>query len=99
MGKMYKSLFQDVSTERKCWLCGRPATEWHHVFNASNKKNSEKYGAMVHLCHWCHNEPPRGVHHNKETRNYLCEVAQEKIMQEYGLTIDEFRAVFGKNYL
>lgn len=95
----YKSLFQDDSSQRKCWLCGRTATEWHHIFNASNKKNSERYGAMVKLCHWCHNEPPNGAHHNKDVKNYLCKVAQERIMNEYGLTLDEWRRVFGKNYL
>lgn len=95
----FKSLFQDEETQRKCWLCGRPATEWHHIFNASNKKNSERYGAMVRLCHYCHNEPPKGAHHNKETRNYLCKVAQDRIQEEYSMPTDEWLRIFGKNYL
>lgn len=95
----YKSLFQDENSQLKCWMCGRTATEWHHIFGASNKKNSERYGAMVRLCHWCHNEPPDGVHHNKETRSYLQATAQERVMREYGLTMAEWRRIFGKNYM
>lgn len=93
------SLFQDETSQDTCWLCGRRATEWHHIFNASNKKNSEKYGAMVRLCHWCHNEPPNGVHHNKERRNYLCKVAQDRIQETYSMTTEKFVKTFGKNYL
>lgn len=84
----------------KCFMCKR--TEWlehHHIFNASNKKNSEKYGAVVTLCHKCHNEPPDGVHFNKERRQWLQADAQKRIMEHHGITKEEFIQIFGKNYL
>ena len=89
---------------RKCFLCGRSETSYirlerHHIFGAANRPLSEKYGLTVMLCHNCHNEPPRGVHFNKETADYLHRYGQEKAMREQGWTIEEFRAVFGKNYL
>lgn len=89
---------------RKCFLCGRSETscnrlEVHHLFGGANRKLSDKYGLTVTLCHACHNEPPDGAHFNKEVMQYLHECGQRKAMQEQGWTRDEFREIFGKNYL
>jgi hypothetical protein len=73
--------------------------EYHHVFNASNKKNSERYGLMVWLCHFCHNEPPNGVHHNRQNRLALQSRAQKKAMKKYGWSVEDFIKIFGKNYI
>ena len=95
-----KSIIKGDSEDR-CYICGR--TEWierHHIFNGTaNRKKSEKYGLTVHLCHWCHNEPPHGVHYNQEVDARLKQIGQQTAMREYGWTVDEFREVFGKNYL
>ena len=84
-----------------CFLCGR--NDWieiHHIFNGTaNRKKSEKYGLTVHLCHWCHNEPPNGAHYNQDADTRLKQIGQKAAMNEYGWTVDEFREVFGKNYL
>ena len=83
-----------------CFLCHRSApTDVHHIFGASNRKNSEKYGLTVDLCHDCHNEPPNGVHHNKYVMQDLHEWGQKKAMREQGWTKEQFRAIFHKNYL
>ena len=85
---------------RECFLCGRTSfLEKHHIFGSSNRKKSEKYGLVVDLCHYCHNEPPYGAHHNKDTMQRVHEYGQRKAMEEQGLTEDEFRHHFGKNYL
>ena len=85
----------------RCFLCGR--NDWietHHIFNGTaNRKKSEKYGLTVHLCHFCHNEPPNGVHYNQATDTRLKQIGQKAAMDEYGWTIDDFREIFGKNYL
>lgn len=90
-----------ISTERRCFLCG--GFQWleeHHIYGGTGKRKlSEKYCLKVFLCHRCHNEPPDGVHHNSETRQHLQSVAQQKAMEYYGWTVDEFRNIFGKNYL
>lgn len=90
-----KSIMQEDKSV--CYLCDGGATEEHHVFGASNRKWSEKYGLKVYLCHWCHNEPPNGVHFNKDNRLRLQRTAQ-KI---FDLTYPElsFRQIFGRNYL
>ena len=94
---MSKSILQ---TEKCCYLCGSHNwIEEHHIFGGPNRKNSEKHGLKVYLCHWCHNEPPNGVHHNKDVRLQLQRIAQRKMMETCGLTEDEFRHIFGKSYL
>ena len=96
---MSKSILQE--DKDCCFLCG--SHQWleeHHVFGGNGKRQmSEKYGLKVFLCHYCHNEPPNGVHHNRETMQFLQRIAQQKAMERYRWTMDDFRFIFGKNYL
>ena len=95
---MYKSIIQKDTS--KCLICSSNIwLEWHHVFGAALKKKSEEYGLMVRLCHYCHNEPPIGVHHNKEIRLKLRAYAQKKAMAHYGWDVERFIKEFYKNYL
>lgn len=86
---------------RRCFLCGRYCNdiEHHHVFPGPFRKKSELYGAVVELCHNCHNEPPNGVHHNRENANILKARAQRRIMLEQGWNKEDFIREFGKSYL
>lgn len=87
-----------VSNEKQCYLCG--SVRWlevHHIFNAANRKNSTKYGLVVYLCHYCHNEPPNGVHHNIERMLYLKRIGQKAFEEHY--SNEEFIKIFGRNYL
>ena len=85
---------------KECFLCHRMAfTERHHIFGAACRSKSERYGLVVNLCHWCHNEPPKGVHHNKESALYVKQYGQRKAMQENGWSTEDFIREFGKNYL
>ena len=81
-------------------LCG--STVWiekHHIFGGALRKKSEKYGLVVDLCHYCHNESPNGVHFNKGRMLELHQYGQRKAMAENNWTIEEFRKEFYKNYL
>ena len=90
----YNSIFQNEFTSQFCFRCGcYGATDWHHIFNASNKKQSEKYGAMIRVCRPCHNE----IHKSEMLETKI--MAQEKIMDYYKLTEDEFRDIFGKIWI
>ena len=44
----------------RCYVCGRRATDMHHIFHGADKKLSEKLGCMVPLCRECHSK----VHHS-----------------------------------
>lgn len=95
---MMKSIIQKDSS--KCFICrSRGWLEWHHIFGGALRNKSEEYGLKVRLCHYCHNEPPRGVHQNREIRRKLQAFAQKKAMQKYGWTTEEFIEKFRKNYL
>ena len=89
---------------KTCWLCGRngaadPLDE-HHIFGGPNRKLSDRFGLTVYLCHHdCHIFGEDAVHQNAETARRLHEYGQRKAMEEQGWTVDQFRMVFGKNYL
>ena len=85
---------------KQCYICGRWAmTERHHVFNGALRRKSEKYGCVVDLCHWCHNEPPYGVHFNQELDNRLKATYQRKVMAENGWDRQKFIQEFGRSYI
>jgi hypothetical protein len=81
-----------------CYLCGKYGpVERHHVFQGAYRKRAEKYGFVVNLCHFCHNEPPMGVHHNKERRIALRQTCQHDYEQTH--TREDFIKEFGRSYL
>lgn len=89
---------------RTCWLCGRNGNgdplDKHHIFGGANRALSEKYGLWVPLCHHrCHQFGEEAVHRSAETMQKLHEYGQELAMERFGWSIEEFRAVFGRNYL
>ena len=85
---------------RYCVLCGSSRRiEKHHIFGGALRKKSEKYGLTVDLCHYCHNEPPNGVHFNKDKMLELKQYGQRKVMEEQGWTTEKFIEEFRKNYL
>ena len=93
-----KSIIQEDKT--RCYICGSARwIEVHHVFGGVDRKTSDKYGLTVPLCHYCHNEPPNGVHQNKEIRKVLQAKVQKIAMKHYGWDMEAWRSRFGKNYL
>lgn len=80
-----------------CIVCGRPHPHKHHVFGASNRKWSEKYGLTVPLCYEHHNGSDKGVHFDKVLDTALKIMAQRKFEETYPEL--SFREIFGKNYL
>lgn len=89
---------------KKCFLCGRNGygdpLDRHHIFQGAYRNKSEKYGLVVYLCHSrCHIFGEYAAHNNGRTMQYLHEYGQRKAMKEQGWTVEEFREVFGQNYL
>jgi hypothetical protein len=96
-----KSIIQK-DTEH-CLICKRHKSadyfglDKHHIFYAYNRTKSEKYGLFAFICHDnCH---LNGVHKNHELDLRLKQYAQRKAMKYYNWSIDDFRKIFGKNYL
>ena len=89
-----KSIIQEDTDY--CYICGRYGTEIHHIFGASNRKWSTKYGLIVGLC-YNHHRGNQGVHFNKELNVKLKQIGQKAFMEHY--TEADFLAVFGRYYL
>lgn len=94
---MAKSIIQD---ERICYLTGRGDNlERHHVFyGMANRRLSEKYGLWVYLTRDMHTGT-KGVHMNRDIDMKLQADIQQKAMDHYGWDVDDFRRIFGKNYI
>lgn len=96
-----KSIVQPDKTQ--CFLCGKNAQadyfglDEHHVYGGPNRKLSERYGLKVYLCHHtCH---LHGVHANAGLARQLKAKVQQIAMNHYQWSVDDFRRIFGKNYL
>lgn len=81
-----------------CIICGSPYVEHHHVFfGTANRKVSDKYGYVVELCHYHHNEPPMGVHFNKEFDLMLKQQCQRDFEKNH--TREQFIKEFGRSWI
>lgn len=92
-----KSIMQK---EKECFYCKTTRyLEEHHIFGGANRKYSERYGLKVYLCNRDHNQSPFGVHFNAERMQELHELGQRKFMEHFNASLEDFRKIFGKNYL
>lgn len=97
-----KSILQEDPT--RCYICGGYANgdplDKHHVFGGAMRSKSEKYGLTVYLHHnKCHIFGENSVHQNARINRALKAQTQQKAMQYYGWTIEDFIREFYKNYL
>jgi hypothetical protein len=93
---MAKSILD--TDKSRCYVCNRNNwIEKHHIYGASNRNKSELNGFTVYLCHYCHNEPPNGVHFNRELDLKLKRDCQKKYEETH--TREEFRNLIGRSYL
>ena len=101
---MARSILQNCEDGRYCFFCkkngqGDPLDK-HHVFGGAFRKKSESFGLWVYLCHdACHENGEMSVQRNRRVDQALKAHAQKKAMRHYELTADEFRGLFGKNYI
>lgn len=92
---MAKSILQK---EKECYLCGSISQlHKHHIFEGSNRKNSEKYGFWVYLCAGHHNMSNFGVHFDKSLDLKLKQECQCEYEKTH--TRAEFMCIIGKNYM
>lgn len=91
------------SDKSKCFRCNRICRcEEHHIFDGvRNRSKSEKYGLKVYLCHNCHNRDAKhkSIHFDADEMLKLQKIGQLAFMNYYKKSADEFRELFGKNYL
>lgn len=96
------SILQDDNTY--CYLCrmsyGIEPLDKHHIFNGADRNKSERYGLYVYLHHnKCHIFGRNSVHQNIVVRNKLQAEAQQKAMEHYKWSKQDFMDIFGRNYI
>lgn len=87
--------------DKQCFLCGsRDRVEMHHIFGASNRKQSDKEGMTIYLCADCHREGRHAVHNDAKTAQALHAIGELMwIAQHPGTDVWDFVAKYGRNYL
>lgn len=89
-------LTEDMNT---CIFTASPYVERHHIFSASNKKNSERYGFTAPLRFDLH---PNGARvdrrYAEKIDTFLKKWCQQYYVNNYG-SREEFIDTFGKSWL
>lgn len=95
---MAKSIIQ---SEKVCYITGTPYNlHEHHIFEGYGVRQlSEQYGLKVWLREDWHDTTDYSVHFNKALDLELKRMAQEKAMEYYGWTTEDFIKIFGRNYI
>lgn len=74
-GKNYLIPNPKTAQGYKCYVCGRPATEIHHiVYGRGKRKVSDREGMTVALCNACHYKIHNWHLHDKELKAIAQEV-------------------------
>lgn len=82
--------------DRRCYLCeAQGMLETHHCIKGSNRKIADREGLTVYLCPACH----RLLHDTGRDEKKLMQIAEAVWMAVNSKTKDDFRMLFGKNYI
>lgn len=88
-----------IQSRRECYATGRTdSLDAHHVFKASRRKLSEKYGLKVWLNHSVHMQMHDHTPPYETLENDLKAIAQQAF-EDNGGTREKFMEIFGANYL
>lgn len=91
-GYEHSIMTDDLET---CYLCGRPAVQYHHIFGSYNRQKCTEDGIWIPVCLECHIK----IHNERSQQlNYkLKQRGQDAYEQICGH--DSFIKRYGKNYL
>lgn len=96
----FTGIFQGLSMNYHCYFTGTPYCHRHHIFYGPYRSMSEKYGFVIPIAYYLHENYPDSVHQNpnKGIDLELKQMAQKYFEEHYG-TREEFREIFGKSRL
>ena len=98
MAKRLTSVFTDDMDH--CIETGITQCHRHHIFGASNRSKSEKYGFVIPIAYYLHEFQEGSIHNNPNEGLDLKwkQKAQAYYEEHYG-TREQFIKEFGRNYL
>lgn len=84
-----------------CYLCGRrdKKLDRHEIFPGPYRDKCKEDGLWILLCNQPCHEGKDGAQYNRGIRERLSAEAQEKAMEVYGWTTEQFIARYGKNWI
>lgn len=92
--------FSILQNKKECYVCGTTTNiHTHEVFFGKNRQKSIEDGCCIYLCGTHHNMSNQGIHFNHDLDIMVKKDMEEKWLEVYGKTIDNFRQRYGKNYL
>lgn len=97
LAKLEKNRFSILTSDLDhCIICGVKKDNLHEVFfGTANRTKSMVWGCVIPLCFAHHTE----MHKNIEWQKHWHIEAEKKFLYYYNMTKDDFRKIFGKNYL
>lgn len=91
------SIIQD---QKECYVCHRTnGLHQHEIWFGRNRQHSIQDGLVVYLCGRHHNLSNEGVHFNHELDLKLKKIAEQKWINTYHKSKEEFIQRYGKNLL
>lgn len=96
--KRYSIITNDLE---HCIECGNTNIELHEVFyGKAYRHKSIEDGLVIPLCkRFHHNGNLIGIHQDIILNKKYKKIAEQKWLEHYNKTIEEFRKRYGKNYL
>lgn len=96
--KRYSIITNDLE---HCIECGNTNVELHEVFfGGRNRNKSIEDGLVIPLCKKYHHRGNLvGIHKDKELNYKYKRIAEQKWIEYYNKTTDDFIKRYGKNYL
>lgn len=89
-----------IQNDKACYITGDEYNlHKHHVFNGPNRKNSERYGLVIYLRADWHNMEKYSIHMDAQLDRKIKAEVQQKAMEHYDWTVDDFIMIFGKSYV
>lgn len=90
-----------IQEKKECYVCSSiNDLEVHHcIYGNAKRKLSDKYGLVVWLCRKHHRTGKYAVHFFKPLDDKLKELAQQKAMNYYNWSLDDWMKIFRRNYL
>lgn len=97
MKKRYSIITDDLT---HCIECGRTDVELHEVWFGANRKLSIEDGLVIPLCkRFHHNGNLIGIHCDYDLNLKYKKIAEEKWIEHYGKTKEDFIKRYGRSVL
>ena len=96
LSKLERNRFSVLTNDLDhCILCGLKKDNLHEIYQGRNRPNSMKYGLVLPLCIYHH----RLIHSDINLQEYYHKLGQQRFMEYYRKSKEDFRKIFYRNYL